>query len=57
MPRFDVRVAAKSEIYQSRTTTRTRTRTNGIAMEWLAGVGSGRCGLVARVPQHRMPSR
>ena len=26
-------------------------------VEWLAGVGFGRCGLVARVPQDRMLSR
>ena len=28
-----------------------------VSWEWLAGVGFGRCGLVARVPQDRMPSR
>jgi len=27
-----------------------------LAMEWLARVWFGRCGLVARVPQDRMPS-
>ena len=26
-------------------------------VEWLAGVGFGRCGLIARVPQDRMLSR
>ncbi len=25
-------------------------------VEWLAGIWCGRCGLVARVPQDRMPS-
>jgi hypothetical protein len=58
MPRFDVWVAAKSEILPIEDDDENEDEDDRCCLvEWLAGVWCGRCGLIARVPQDRMLSR